>query len=329
MKILPFDPKAVSNPGSLDHSRLGFHARQVNMHDLLRAEHGIVLFGIADDTGIRNVGGRIGSREGPQAVRQRLYKFTSGATAFPLYDLGDLQAEVDIEDTHAAAAAVVKELAAAGHFPLVIGGGHDLGFPHALGVLEAFEGRPFRICNIDAHLDLRPVDHGVTSGSPWYLLNEHPLFQVSGSSIEEFGIQPHCNARVLVDYAEKEGIAIHWLADLRRRGKTVLEQFTKVLGAPKAKEQLLVSLDIDCVRFSDAPGCSAPQTLGFSAEEVIRMSFESGRHPRVESFGLFELSPPLDPDGRTALLAAHCINACLEGYAIRKKVKAGAKKKKK
>jgi arginase family enzyme len=212
----------------------------------------------------------------------------------------------------------VRAIREAGHFPLVIGGGHDLGFPHALGVLEASEKKT-RFCNIDAHLDVRPVTNGITSGSPWFLLREHPLFAATRSTVEEFGIQPHCNAHSLVDYARKHQFGLHWLADLRKGKAGAGKAFSRLLGPGAGKERLLVSLDIDSVRFSEAPGCSAPQTLGFRAEEVLEMSYLAGAHPRVDSFGVFELSPPLDPDGRTALLVAHCINSCIQGFAARRR----------
>lgn len=316
MKILPIDPKSTAGNTGLDDSRLGLHARAINISELDKLEHGIVILGFADDTGIRNVGGRAGAKDGPAAARAKLYKFTMGAPAVPLYDLGDLLPENTIEETHHAGAAAVRAVMRAGHFPIVIGGGHDLGFPHALGVLEHTRAKT-RFCNIDAHLDVRPTAGGITSGSPWYLLREHALFSETRSALEEFGIQPHCNAHTLVAYARRHKFGLHWLADIRQRKKPAQDSFTKILGGKAGRERLVVSLDIDSVQFADAPGCSAPQTLGFEPSEVIRMSFDSGAHPRVDSVGIFELSPPLDPDGRTALLVAHCINACIQGFLTR------------
>lgn len=320
MKILPFDPKNACGPSGIDNSRLGLHVSSINFSNLPSLEHGIVILGLADDTGVRNVGGRPGAKEGPSAVRQRLYKFTTGAPPAPIYDLGDLLPAERIEDTHQQAATLVKAVLSAGHFPIVIGGGHDLGFPHALGVLQ-HSGKKTRFWNIDAHLDVRPTTNGITSGSPWYLLREHPLFQKTKSIIEEFGIQPHCNARSLVAYATSHRFGMHWLADLRKARKPAHELFSKLLGPAKGTERLLVSLDIDSVEFAYAPGCSAPQVFGFSPTEAVEMSYTAGAHARVESFGIFELSPPLDPEGKTTLLVAHCINACMQGFFVRAKPK--------
>ncbi len=316
MKISLSEPKSVNGASGIDDSRLGMHVTAISPVDLVPIEHGIVIVGISDETGIRNVGGRLGAKDAPAAARARLSKFSTGAPSVPVYDLGDLQPATTIEQTHVEAALLVRQICSAGHFPIVLGGGHDLGFPHALGALQSNPVR-HRFCNIDAHLDVRPASPQITSGSPWFLLNEHELFKKTKSRIEEFGIQPHCNAHALVSYAKKNKFGMHWLSSLREKKESADLQFARLLGTKTGKERLLVSLDIDSVHFPDAPGCSAPQTLGFSATEVIQMSFLSGQHPRVGSFGVFELSPALDPDGRTSLLVAHCINACLQGYASR------------
>ncbi len=318
MKISPFNPKSAASSGSVDNSRLGLHVTAIGPADLNAIEHGIVVMGISDDTAIHNVGGRAGAKEGPAFARAKLYKFTTGAPSIPVYDIGDILPSSSIENTHASATSLVRAISKAGHFPIVIGGGHDLGFPHALGMLESIPGRQLLV-NIDAHLDVRSTENGITSGSPWYLLAEHPLFHSSKSRVAEFGIQPHCNAGLLVEYARRKKFALHWFADIRKKKKPADLTFSRLLGPQTGKEAIVVSLDIDSVHFPDAPGCSAPQTEGFLASEAIRMSFISGTHSRVKSLGIFELSPPLDPDGRTALLVAHCINACIQGYSRRKK----------
>jgi formiminoglutamase len=311
MKILPYDPKSLTGAAADDDARLGAHVRSVSLTDLPELTHGIVIIGLADDAGIRNVGGRPGAAEGPRALRQKLYRFTVPAPRVPLYDLGDLLPLSSIEETHRAAVLACRRVHEAGHTPVVIGGGHDLGFPPALALLEA-KGRS-AFCNIDAHLDVRPTTHGITSGSPWFLLREHPLFSSTKSQLAEFGLQPHCNAAPLVEYAGRHRFDLHWLGDLRKAPKGVAHAFAGVLKKLSRFPGILVSFDIDSVQWADAPGCSSPQTLGFTAAEAVAISELAGSCRKVKSFGLFELSPPLDPDGRTSALAAHCINAFLKG----------------
>ncbi|RZA06843.1 MAG: hypothetical protein EOP11_09285 [Proteobacteria bacterium] len=312
MKILAVNPKAIAAPGQLDDSRLGLHVASVEESALAAVKPGFALVGFADETGVKNVGGRLGAAAGPLALRQKLYKFTTGAPSLPIYDLGDLQPAASIEETHAQGAALVESALRAGHTPIVIGGGHDLGFPHALGLLMARPKKTVFI-NIDAHLDVRPVTNVITSGSPWYLLREHALFQKTKSRLEEFGLQPHCNAHSLVNYAQTHGFGLHWLPAMRAKGKDASAQFAALLKKHSSYDGFLISLDIDSVNWAEAPGCSAPQTLGFTGAEVIRMAEIAGAEKKVRTFGLFELSPALDRDGQTATLAAHCINGFLRG----------------
>lgn len=316
MKITPYDPQSPCT-NNLDHSRLGFHAKSVSLDALSGLSHGIVLVGFADDSGIRNVGGRPGAKSGPKTAREKLYRFTTGPLKTPVYDLGDLEPRATIEETHEAGAEIVRRIHGSGHTPLVIGGGHDLAFPEALGLLQSRPNKRLGFLNIDAHLDLRPATNGITSGSPWFLLREHPAFQKSRSRIQEFGIQPHCNAQVLVEYARRHGIGIQWFGAITNAEKA----FQKTLASFRSSAAVQISLDIDSVRWPEAPGVSAPQTLGFRAQEVIAMSRMAGEFAKTASFGIYELSPPLDPDGRTATLVAHCILAFLEGYGKKKKMR--------
>jgi formimidoylglutamase len=320
MKILPRDPKKFLPLSDLDDSRLGNHVQATQWENLKDAPHGFVLTGFADDSGVKNVGGRAGAAAGPEKLREKLYRFTTGALRLPVYDLGDLQAQSSLEHTHEAGAKITRHIHETGHIPIIIGGGHDLGFPHALGLLQHAERKRSAFVNIDAHLDVRPVTHGITSGSPWFLLREHPLFIRSKSKIEEFGLQEHCNSRVLVEYAMRHQFGLYWLKDLRKTGK-VTASFQALLRKCSLLDHVLVSLDIDSVQWSDAPGCSAPQNLGFTAAEVIELSRLAGQCKKVKSFGLFELSPPLDPDGKTATLAAHCISGFLQGKGAWKTLK--------
>lgn len=312
MKILTFrnsDDSSI-NP---DSTRMGGQITAVSLDTIKQNPHGVVILGLADDQGVRNVGGRPGACQGPEAFRSKFYRFARNSLSFPLYDLGDLQPEDTIEATHEAAKEAIKLIHAAGHFPLLIGGGHDLAFPEAMALLEHERMKPLQFINLDAHLDLRNSYNGITSGSPWYLLAESLNFKNSRSKLLEIGIQTQCNSRELVEYAQKRKIEILWLHELRQK-ETSLE---KLLAARLKSGISLVSLDIDGVRWSDAPGCSAPQNTGFTAEEAINMSFVAGKSKTVRSFGIYELCPPLDKDNQTAALVARCAYAFLEGFANR------------
>jgi len=65
-----------------------------------------------------------------------------------------------------------------------------------------------------------------------------------------------------------------------------------------------VSLCLDAIALSHAPGVSAPSALGLSPLHALELARRAGGDPRVLHFDVMELSPPHDVAGATAALAA-------------------------
>lgn len=316
MKIVAQNPTDFLSGAIPDSSRVAHRIQRISPEELAKLPHGIVILGLADDTGVQNVGGRTGAKEGPQALRERLYRFTTQDFPAAVYDLGDLHPTGSVEDTHKQATQLLRQALRAGHLPVVLGGGHDLAFAEARALLEEQGGR-INFLNVDAHLDLRDTSRGITSGSPWYLLLREKSFHKNNCKLVEFGIQDHCNSPALFAHAHAHKVDIHRLEKIRAAGSAE-KQFSRLLSSAAKAAPTLVSIDIDSVQASQAPGCSAAQVMGFTAAEVIAFARAAGAESRVRSFGLYELSPVLDPAKLTAQLAAHCIHAFLLGTLQRR-----------
>ena len=128
--------------------------------------------------------------------------------------------------------------------------------------------------NIDAHLDVRQPDPLVTSGSPFYLAVESGV--LDSSRLIEFGIQSHCNAPALWDYADRKKIQIVPFSKLR--GGKAARSFEHSLGLLAARcDAIVVSLDLDAAAHAYAPGVSAPQAEGFTSSDVIEFAELAGR----------------------------------------------------
>lgn len=63
-----------------------------------------------------------------------------------------------MEKIDAVVAETVKKILSAGKIPITIGGGHNNAFGIIKGASEAFE-KPVNVLNIDAHTDLRKLEH--------------------------------------------------------------------------------------------------------------------------------------------------------------------------
>jgi formiminoglutamase len=263
------------------------------------------IIGIPDHQAVNYVGGRIGAARGPTAFRKIFSKFRGNLPVQErIIDGGDvLGLGADVALNHRKAADLVKKLHSQTGFSIIVGGSHDHGYSHLLGVRESTTKKNFRLgcLNIDAHLDVRKPSPYITSGSPFYLALESKV--IDPSRFIEFGIQSHCNGRELWDYTKNKKIEVVNFAQLRR-GKAV-QCFQQKLRKLQAKcDAVVISFDLDAATAADAPGVSAPQAEGFTSMELIEMMEIAGSQKKVVSLGIFELNPEHDLDDRTARLAA-------------------------
>jgi len=262
--------------------------------------------GVPDHQGVFNVGGRVGAALGPAALHDAFFKFKGVPEVFETLHhktyAGPFSS--DVEKNLETAAKLVEIETKASDLTVVVGGGHDHGYSHLLGIRRALGPHALIGCiNIDAHLDVRKPSPLIGSGSPFYLALENGI--IKPEHLIEFGIQTHCNSQELVDYIHKFPVEVIVYEKLRRGQAT--ELFEKTLKKLSALVQhIVISFDMDAVAECFAPGVSAPQSEGFSSSEVIEMMEIAGMEKKVCSLGIFELNPLHDNDGRTARLGAAC-----------------------
>jgi len=265
------------------------------------------LLGIPDHQGVMNVGGRVGAALGPSAFRKVFARMKGqGTVQTSLLDIGDLTGlGSDVAQNHDLASKLICKSHQSTGLSVVVGGGHDHGYSHLLGIRSALQSKKSKVrlgcINIDAHLDVRKAEPVITSGSPFYLAIENKV--VEPSLMVEFGIQSHCNGPELWDYVAKKKVSVIPFEKLRH-GKAA-RVFSQALKKLRAKcDAIVVSLDLDAATAADAPGVSAPQAEGFSPSDVIEMMEIAGMDKKVISLGIFELNPIFDLDDRTARLGA-------------------------
>jgi formiminoglutamase len=270
------------------------------------------IIGYACDEGVRRNLGRPGARSGPAAFRKALGKMPlHDRAAGSLCDAGDIHCEdEDLEATQQAFAASVKLLVKKGYMPLGIGGGHDIAYAHYLGLWKALGGgKRLGILNFDAHFDLRQPTGGAHSGSPFLQIAQ--LCEESGSSFDYgcIGIRKDANPKELWDRAVSLNV---WVLERElmqpHHTKKSLEGLAAFLDPLDA---VYLTLDLDGFSSSYAPGVSAASPMGYSPEAVfpyLEMVLNTGK---LIGLDIAELSPPLDRDGQTSVLAAALVHKVL------------------
>lgn len=264
----------------------------------------IVLLGCCTDEGVIRNQGRAGAARGPDAIRKGLAPLPHhlGKEYF-LWDGGNiLQPDRDLEKSHEEIQQLVKALIAHKCFPVVLGGGHDLAYPHYQGIKQA-SGASSRIgiINLDAHLDLRhhPIRN---SGTPFYqiALNHPGEFHYLCLGIQKFSNTPFHFQR-----ANQLGVRILMAEDFQL---VYWENIERVLAEFMGSVDLVyLTIDMDGFASSVAPGVSAPSSLGFTPEVVLPTLAKIASSGKLISMDVVECNPEFDIDQRTARLAARVI----------------------
>ncbi|MDD4160337.1 MAG: formimidoylglutamase [Synergistaceae bacterium] len=283
----------------------------------------VVIIGAPEDRGILANKGRAGAAKGPDDVRRRLYKLTPGFNMdfdrIKVIDAGNISTKgLTLEEVHLALQEAVAEAVSRKGIPLVIGGGHDLSYPGIAGLAQGAELKndSMGLINVDAHLDVRTDENGINSGTSFYrALTQLENKALMGNAFVEFGIQEPYNSPYYYDWVKKQGGNVFTLKEVSER---VMESFLQALSiVSKRGRTVALSLDIDSVRSTEAPGASASNPSGLKAPELDKIAYLAGRSPQIRYLDIMEVSPPLDEDHRTASLAASAIFWFLRGLSER------------
>jgi len=290
--------------------RLRDYIKQENKHQQPKA----ALISFPSDEGVRRNGGRAGAAEAPELILEQLMKLTphpaynerhtellkSVSYSEPVSCSGDV--ETDQEKLGGKIGTMLKKDV----IPMIIGGGHETSFGHFLGYVKT--NKPVSILNIDAHADVRPLkNQKAHSGSPFRQTLEHPAGLCTSYNV--FGLNPASTSVDHYEYVSENGKAIFKSDVSSTTVHTFLDQ--------KNTGNVMATMDMDAVSQAEAPGVSAPNNLGISAEIWLKFAFDFGKNPAVRSFDICEVNPRFDRDDQTVKLAARTIWNFLLGLSFR------------
>lgn len=306
--FISIDPQLFFKGPRKEDPRLGDWARAVTEDKVVELKPGFILAGYPDDEGVRLSHGRPGAKEAPDRIRHYLYRGTLPAqfqdTLSPLYELGNLEIAGSLKDRHEHAKAIAHLSFTHGHRWISMGGGHDYGYADVAAFLMYCQKKKKRglIVHFDAHLDCRPDDQGLNSGTPFYrVLNEFyspkkkPFFDLLA-----LGLQRVCNSAEYLQWAGQRKVPMIY-ADEKVRLQKILKQHLKG-GRP-----IFISLDMDVFSSAYAPGTSNNWPLGLEPNEFLPLYDEILKKSDVRGLGVYEVSPPNDVENITSKLAAQLI----------------------
>ena len=237
-----------------------------------------------------------------------------------VFDAGDVvpvgveecggNAEAALHATHERVTEAVGAIHAAGLLPVCIGGGHDLTFASVRALARCAGGAVGGV-NVDAHMDVRAK---VGSGMPFRALIEGGF--LDPRRFVEFGIGRFVTAEDQAEWARERGVTVVGIRAALDGDVSIESSMIRATSGPHQGASF-VSIDLDGIDGSQAPGVSAVNPMGLSIEHAVRFAEEAGRRAEVRHFDIMELSPAHDVDGRTARVAALLFMQFVAGFVDR------------
>ncbi|MBI1310140.1 agmatinase [bacterium] len=278
-------------------------------HQPFKSEPGgadVTILGVPFDG---TVSGRSGTRLGPRSIREQsmcLWGYNNALQVAPFKDLkvvdaGDVRVvPPDVVATHRNCELAAASVLESGSRLITLGGEHSISLP----LLRAHAAKygPLSVVQFDAHPDTwdqEYVGHRFSHGTPFRRALEEELIDPDG--FVQLGIRgPTGSAQ---DYADARDCVTRMLTtdEIIDTGvPAVIEEIqNRLAGRP-----VYVTLDIDAADPAFAPGTGTPEVGGLTSRELLQL-VRGLAGLQLVGFDLVEVSPPYDPSGITALLAAN------------------------
>lgn len=264
----------------------------------------IALIGVPFDGGAEN---RPGQRHGPRQIRDMssLLRSIHHVTRTNPYrlcriaDVGDvpIASPFSIEESHADIAEFYRKVHAAGAVPLSAGGDHSITLP----ILRAIAAeQPVGMVHVDAHTDTCDQEFGCrfTHGTPFRRAVEEGLLDPRRTV--QIGIRGAQDSEEGWTFSAESGMRVIFIEEFARMGvEAAVAEARRVVGdAP-----VYISFDVDSLDPAFAPGTGTPEVGGMTPIEAQALVRGLGGLHLVGG-DVVEVSPPFDPSGNTALVAA-------------------------
>jgi formimidoylglutamase len=212
---------------------------------------------------------------------------------------------------------IVKEIAATGAIPFIIGGDHSLSYPNLAALAEVHGKGKIGVVHFDSHYDAaRDQVHLIDHGNPVYRLISEG--HVLGKHYVQVGLRARNHNAENLEYMRSQGMRYHTMVEVERRGwEAVMER--AIAEAKQGTDKLFISFDVDVLDPAYVSGTGTPVPGGLTMREAQPIMRRLCAENNIVGIDLVEVAPYLDVTYRTAQNAAFIMNACLAGIAMRKK----------
>jgi len=263
--------------------------------------------GVPIDIGTSN---RSGTRFGPRQIRAestllRPYNMATRAAPFEslaVADIGDISINTyDIKKSVDIITAAYETILAEDCKPLTLGGDHTIALP----ILRAIARRhgPVGLIHVDAHADVNETMFGeqIAHGTPIRRALEEGL--LDAGRVVQIGLRGTGYTAGEFDWPRKQGFRVVQAEECWHRS---LAPLMSEVHAHMSRGPVYLTFDIDSLDPAFAPGTGTPEIGGLTVMQGLEI-VRGCRGLDIVGCDLVEVSPPYDPFGTTALVAANLL----------------------
>jgi guanidinobutyrase len=267
----------------------------------------ICFVGVPLDIGTSN---RAGTRFGPRQIRAesamlRPYNMATRAAPFDslrIADIGDVAINTfDLKKSMSIIEAAYDSILRTPCKPLTLGGDHTVVLP----ILRAMRKKhgALGLIHVDAHADVNDTmfEEKIAHGTPFRRAVEEGLLEAK--RVVQIGLRGTGYSAGDFDWPREQGFRVVPVEQCWHRSLgPLMEEVRAQLGSGL----VYVSFDIDSLDPAFAPGTGTPEIGGLTTIQAIEI-LRGCRGLNLVGGDLVEVSPPYDPSGNTALVAANLL----------------------
>lgn len=236
--------------------------------------------------------------ESVDCIRKQFYQLHYWHTDVVVADLGNVKTGASLADSYAALKTVLAELLRQNKTAVIIGGSHDNTLAQYFAYKEI--GKTIEATCIDATIDLR----GESA-----LRSENFLLEMLTSEPNHVRHYNHIGFQSYFVHPRMIETMDRLRFDCFRVGKA-REQMEEM--EPVMRNSQLVSLDINAIKYSDAPSVRCSPN-GFSGEEICMLAQYAGLSSTLSSFGVYGYDADSDVRELTAKQIAQLLWYFIDG----------------